>query len=400
MTDRSFPHDFEWGVATAAHQVEGGNWNNDWWQWEHNPDSRCTEASGDACDQYHRYTDDIALLAELGFDSYRFSLEWSRIEPEEGEFSRAALDHYRRVCAACLDVGVSPVVTFHHFTTPRWLAVRGGWEASGTADRFARFCARATAHLGDLVARSCTINEPKGLALMGYRLGHFPPGVRDAARFEIALSHLVDAHRKAYEEIKAGPGDGAVGLTLDIYDVESVGDGTPDGDARAAAHAARRRALDDRFLEACRGDDFVGVQTYTRSRVGVAGKELGPEAGVELTQMHYEFWPEALAATIRRAWHVTRGVPVVVTENGYAGEDDARRIAYVERALRCVLDCIDEQIDVQGYFYWSLLVNFEWTAGYGPKFGLIAVDRESQQRSVKPSGRWLGGIARANALPP
>src|SRR5688500_4863129 len=141
----AFPDGFRWGTATAAHQVEGGNWNNDWWAWEHTPGSRCTEPSGDACDQYHRYKDDLRLLADLGFDNYRLSVEWSRIEPEDGEFSTAALDHYRRVCAFARDVGVEPVVTFHHFTTPRWLADRGGWIEKDTADLFARFCERSAA---------------------------------------------------------------------------------------------------------------------------------------------------------------------------------------------------------------------------------------------------------------
>ena len=152
MTARRFPEGFVWGTATAAHQVEGGNWNNDWWAWEHTPDSPCQEPSGDACDHWHRYPEDIRLCADLGFDAYRFSLEWSRIEPEEGEFSRAALDHYRRMCAACREHGLEPIVTFHHFTTPRWVAARGGWVEPATADRFARFCERAAAHLGDVIA--------------------------------------------------------------------------------------------------------------------------------------------------------------------------------------------------------------------------------------------------------
>src|SRR5437762_1300201 len=154
MAARRFPDAFVWGTATSAHQVEGGNWNNDWWMWEHDPASPCQEPSGDACEHWHRWPEDVRLLAELGFNAYRFSLEWSRIEPEDGEFSRAALDHYRRVCAACREHGLEPIVTFHHFTTPRWLAARGGWANPETADRFARFTARAAAHLGDVMGRA------------------------------------------------------------------------------------------------------------------------------------------------------------------------------------------------------------------------------------------------------
>jgi beta-glucosidase len=158
MTTITFPEGFLWGTATAAHQVEGGNWNNDWWAWEHAPDTPCKEPSGDACDHWDRYPDDIALLADLGFGVYRFSLEWSRIEPEEDEWSRVALDHYRRMCATCREHGLTPVVTFHHFTTPRWLAARGGLENPETAERFGRFCERATGALGDLIDWACTIN--------------------------------------------------------------------------------------------------------------------------------------------------------------------------------------------------------------------------------------------------
>ena len=146
-----FPPGFVWGVATAAHQIEGGNVNNDWWAWEHEPASGMAEPSGDACDSFHRWREDVELVADMGLGAYRFSLEWSRIEPAEGEFSVAALDHYRRMCAACLGLGIAPVVTFHHFTTPRWLSARGGWEAPDAPERFARFVRRAAAHLGDLI---------------------------------------------------------------------------------------------------------------------------------------------------------------------------------------------------------------------------------------------------------
>ena len=172
----SFPDGFLWGTATAAHQVEGGNWNNDWWMWEHDPQSPCVEPSGDTCDHFHRYPEDIKLLADLGFRTYRFSIEWSRVEPERNEWSRAALEHYRRVCATCHENGILPIVTFHHFTTPRWVAHHGGWEEPETADLFARYAERVTGHLGDLMPWACTFNEPNIVATMGYLAGVFPPG--------------------------------------------------------------------------------------------------------------------------------------------------------------------------------------------------------------------------------
>jgi beta-glucosidase len=397
MTGRPFPDGFRWATATAAHQVEGGNWNNDWWEWEHSPHSPCVEPSGDACDHYHRYTDDIRLLADLGFNSYRFSIEWSRIEPEAGEFSRAALDHYRRVCAACLEHDVEPVVTYHHFTTPRWVAAHGGWEEPDTADLFARFAERATAHLGDLISRACTLNEPNIVATMGFLAGAFPPGRRDRALRRAVNDVLLCGHERAVEAIKSGPGDFPVGLTLSMSDYQPVGDGD-DGGAAVSRVTAIRRNMEDVFLEAARRDDYLGVQTYSRTRVGPDGA-VGPEAGVETTAMGYEFWPEALEATLRRAWDVTGHRPLVVTENGIATTDDSRRVAYVERALQGVLRCLDDGIDVGGYTYWSLLDNFEWVFGYRPTFGLVAVDRATQDRTVKPSAEWLGSIARSNALP-
>ena len=390
MPTRRFPDGFVWGTATAAHQVEGGNWNNDWWAWEHDPESPCQEPSGDACDSWHRWEEAVRLCADLGFGAYRFSLEWSRIEPEENEWSRAALEHYRRVCAACRECGLEPLVTFHHFTTPRWVAARGGWAVPETADRFARFCARASAHLGDLIARACTLNEPNIVSTMGYLYGLFPPGNRDVHLRRRVNDVFVAAHRKAVEAIRSGPGTPSVGLTLAMSDYQAVGGGE-------AARDAYRRDMEDVFLAATGGDDFVGVQCYTRTRFGPDGM-LGPEDGVRLTQMGYEFWPEALEATIRRAWEVTGGVPIVVTENGIGTDDDRERIEFVSRALPGVLACLADGIDVRGYVYWSLLDNFEWIFGYRPTFGLVTVDRATQRRTPKPSARWLGAIARANAL--
>jgi beta-glucosidase len=390
----AFPHGFRWGTATAAHQVEGNNTNNDWWEWEHRANSVCVEPSGDACDQYHRFEDDIRLLGALGFDNYRFSIEWSRIEPEQGHVSRAALDHYRRVCAACLANGVEPVVTFHHFTTPRWATADGGWHDDRIVDRFTRFCEVATDALGDLISRACTINEPNVVSYIGYQLGVFPPGLLDRDLWKRANDNLIAAHRKSYDAIKAGRGEFPVGLTLSMSDYQAV---PADDDRAVKTRDAIRRFAEDVFLEACRGDDFIGVQTYSRDRIGPDG-QLGPEDGVPVLVMGYELYPEALEATIRRAWEVTERVPVLVTENGIGTDDDEQRIAYVRVALDGVLRCLDEGIDVLGYTYWSLLDNFEWAFGYGPRFGLVDVDRTTQERRVKPSARWLGAVARTNAL--
>ncbi len=387
----AFPPGFIWGTATSAHQVEGSNWNTDWWEWEHDPESPCVEPSGDACDHYHRYPRDMKLLADLGFGAYRFSIEWARIEPEEGEFSRTQLDHYRRMIECCHETGLTPVVTFHHFTSPRWVSRAGGWEEKATAERFERYCARAIAHLGDVIPYACTINEPNMPALHGYQTGFFPPGKRDRGARERANETLIEAHRRGYEAIKSGPGNTRAGMTLAMVDWQAVDGGEEQRDRL-------RDETEDVFLEAAIGNDFIGVQTYTRTIVGPEGMR-SPDRDAELTAMGWEFYPEALEATIRRAEEILPGLPILVTENGIATDDDTRRIEYVRRALAGLERCTDEGIDVAGYFYWSALDNFEWAFGYGPHFGLFAVDRKTLERKAKPSASWLGGVARTNVLP-
>lgn len=395
--EAKFPQGFTWGAATAAHQVEGGNWNNDWWEWEHRPDTPCVEPSGDACDHFHRYPHDIALLASLGFDNYRFSVEWSRVEPEEGEFSINALEHYRRMVESCRENGITPVVTLHHFTTPRWVVKSGGWLNETTADLFARYCQRVATHLGDEVGRWCTINEPNVVSTIGQMLGAFPPGNTDRTLRAKCNAVFVLAHEKARQAVKS-VSSAPLGITLAMQ--EFLID-APDHE-RKLATAKRDSAwagLEDPFFEAARGDDFFGVQTYTRQYFGASGRTK-PSSETRTTMLGYEFCPESLEACIRRAWDKTGHVPILVTENGIATTQDLERIEYVHRALGGVLRCISDGIDVRGYTYWSLLDNFEWIFGYVPTFGLVGVDRKTQQRVPKPSASWLGRVARANALLP
>ena len=407
-----FPDGFLWGTATAAHQVEGGNTASDLWLMEMLPDSLFADPSGDACDHYHLYEQDIALLKGLGFNTYRFSIEWARIEPEEGFFSQAALDHYRRMIAACHALRVTPMVTFHHFTAPLWFTRDGGWEDAKSVDRFARFCERAGEALGDLISYACTINEANipimmtmireaggsghnkrredALAAAAKACGGEP------ARFAPYLSgnghataaNLIAAHRKSYEILKARVA-GPVGLTLSLNEFQAE----PGGES---LRDMADHAINGQFLESAKGDDFIGVQTYTRVRFGEAGVLPVPDDS-EDTQMGYEFYPEALEATIRQAARVS-GCPVIVTENGIGTDNDVQRMTYTRRALKGVMNCLRDGIDVRGYIHWSLLDNFEWLHGYGPKFGLVEVDRATQARKPKPSAYWLGEIARRNGM--
>jgi beta-glucosidase len=408
----TFPHGFLWGAATAGHQVEGGNVNADLWPLEWAEGSGFVEPSGDACDHYHRYPEDIGILADLGLSAYRFSLEWSRIEPEPGYFSLAELDHYKRVIETCLNQGVTPVVTYNHFTLPRWVAGRGGWTGQDVPARFADFAGRATEHFGDLLSWVCTLNEPNVMAMLvstgvipmgvgeqGMKAGGAPAeaagvGGYDPARYRMGLigapvETMATAHRLAAQAIKAAAGNLKVGWTLALVDMQVA----PGGEERWAE--VRWVAQTD-WLAVSADDDFVGVQTYSRNLIGPDGT-IPPPEGTPTTQTGWEVYPEALEHTVRLAAEQT-GVPVLVTENGMATDDDAARLAYTRAALEGLAKCIADGIDVRGYLHWTLLDNFEWTAGFAKTFGLVAVDRQTFARTVKPTARWLGQVASRNAL--
>jgi beta-glucosidase len=407
-----FPQGFLWGAATAGHQVEGGNTNADLWPLEWAENSTFNEPSGDACDHYHRYPQDIAMLAELGLNAYRFSLEWARIEPEPGFYSRAALDHYGRMIEACFDQDVTPVVTYNHFTVPRWMAGRGGWSATDAPERFADFAARATRHFGDHLSWVCTLNEPNLMAMMrstgvlamgsGDRTDPVEPvgsgtagiGGFDPSRYRMGivaaeLEQMASAHRQAVQAIKAIRGTIKAGWTLALVDLQPAEGG------EARWRVAQQVGQTD-WLAVSAGDDFVGVQTYSRTRIGPEGKLPEPE-GAATMQTGWEVYPAALGHTVRLAAEHA-AVPVVVTENGMATDDDGARIAYTESALRGLAHCIDDGIDVRGYIHWTLLDNFEWNAGFSKTFGLVAFEHDTFVRTLKPSARWLGQVARRNGL--
>ena len=399
-----FPDGFLFGAAVSAHQVEGGNVNSDWWWWEHLESTPVHEPSGDACDFYHHYREDVEMLAGVGLNAFRFSIEWARIEPADGEFSRAALDHYRRMLQACRESGVMPIVTFHHFTLPRWLQEAGGFASDRFPSLFERYCDRAAAALGDLIGVACTINEPQGLGSSGYLLGINPPGhTDDREGAQKTVDNLLEAHRTGADAIRSRAGI-PVGVTLAMPDIQYE-DGAQPGSSSLEVES---RVI-DWFLELARTDDFIGVQTYTRFRIGPDGPRSPGHDWSDLTrevaetetttQMGYEDYPQALGGAIRRAAKSCPGVPVLVTENGIATAHDERRIAYMKAALGEVQGCLADGIDVRSYLYWSWLDNFEWGFGYVPKFGLVAVDRQTFARSPKPSAAWLGEVARSRSLP-
>lgn len=401
---RPMPSGFLWGAAISAHQSEGNDVNSDSWLLENLPETVYKNPSGDACDSYNRYEQDFAIAQSLGFNCYRFGIEWARIEPEPGAFSNAELDHYKRVLAACRARGLLPVLSYNHFTVPRWFAMRGGWEMSDSPDLFARYCERVTRALGDQVGMAAPFNEAnisllvKSLATtatpehVAARKAMIAAAARatNSPRFSSLLfadpdrvdPQLLAAHAKAYQAIKAGPGDFPVGVTLTTQAIEPVG---PDSIA-----PAMEAMLYGNWWEAVNASDFVGVQTYTRLRFDAKGA-VAPPSGAEITAAGYEYYPQALGETIRLAARRT-SKPIYVTESGIATDDDSRRVAWLDACIAEVRQCIADGIPVHSYLYWSLLDNFEWTQGYSQRFGLVAVDRATFKRTPKPSAAHFAAI--------
>lgn len=448
-----FSQGFLVGAATAAHQVEGNNIHSDYWAMEHMKTTSFNEPSLDAVDHYNRYEEDIRLLADAGLNAYRFSIEWARIEPEQGRFDEKEIEHYRRVLQCCRAHQVEPIVTMHHFTSPKWVISNGGWENEATVEAFAAYCKYVVEQLGDMLHYVCTINEANmGLQIAAISARYIrqmqaaaakaqaakasgdaaeAPGVAskasgDAAKepsaegtVQIGMNFngmmermqkqreenmevfgvdtpqtfvsartpqgdllVMKAHQAAKAAMKSVKPDLQVGLTLSLHDIQCI-----EGGEEAAAKEWEEEFM--HYLPYIQEDDFLGLQNYTRSVYGADGIQPAPE-GAEMTQMDYEFYPQALANVIRRVHQVLPN-PLIVTENGIATADDSRRCAFIEQALEGVAACVEEGIPVKGYMYWSLLDNFEWQKGFSMTFGLICVDRSTQTRYPKESLKLLGG---------
>lgn len=423
-----FSKEFYIGAATAAHQVEGNNIHSDYWALEHMKTTSFAEPSLDAVDHYNRYEEDIRLMADAGLNAYRFSIEWARIEPQEGVFDEKELEHYRAVIRCCKEHGIEPIVTLHHFTSPKWLISKGGWEAETTPAYFARYTKYVMERLGSELKYVCTLNEANmgiqvamiaqrymqqmmakmaatktdgtvqvGLNLEKMMAARAQEGMQEnMAVFGVPKAEtfvsprtaqgdmlVMEAHKAARAAIREVAPHVKVGLTLSLHDIQAV----PGGEEHAAKEWADEFT---HYLPAIRDDDFLGVQNYSRALIGPDGQLPAPE-GAELTQMDYEFYPEGLEHVIRTVHQDFPG-ELMVTENGIATADDTRRVAYIGTALEGVRKCIDDGIPVSGYCYWSLLDNFEWQKGFGMTFGLIAVDRSTQTRYPKESLSFLGSF--------
>lgn len=406
---RRFPEGFLWGCATAAHQVEGGNHGCDWWEFERRGGILTGDSADPACDQYRRFREDFALLARLHNNAHRLSVEWSRVEPEPGEFDDAAIEHYRQVLSELRARGIAPMVTLHHFTSPLWFARRGGWAASGAHEAWLPFVRHVAERLGELVALWCTLNEPNIYAYQGWMAGEFPPGRRgDIAGMVRVLGNMRRGHEAAYRELGRLTPHAPVGIAQNKWllmppEPRRRLDRLAAGVAQALmdrwpAGGARLR----RVVEApC---DYVGLNHYSGELIAFAPRrradlftERRNPPGLPETDFGWAVQPTWLRTCLEELRPL--GKPIYITENGMATRDDARRVEFLGAVLGELWQAIQDGIDVRGYFHWSSHDNFEWARGYSMRFGLIAVDLATQERTVKPSAELFARIAGANALP-
>lgn len=402
-----FPEGFLWGSATAGHQVEGNNRHSDWWAYEQA--GRLPFRSGEACRHLERYAADLDLARELGLNAHRFSIEWSRIEPEPGRIDDAALDHYRRMVAAMRARALEPVATLHHFVAPAWFTARGGWLAADAADRFAAHVERVAAALAGDIRWWLTINEPTVYAKHAYVTGDWPPCVRGQWLASLrAMRSMARAHRRAYAILHRHRADALVGLA---HSAPHVVPADPRRLTDRLAARARDYGLNGLLFDligrpARRWLDFIGINYYCRTvvrwaprgRAALLGEDdVGPRAGEtrRFSDMGWEVWPQGLTAVLRA--FSRHGLPLLVTENGIATEDEAVRRTFLAEHLDALAMAVAAGLPVVGYLHWSLIDNYEWALGFGPRFGLYAVDYATQARRPRAAAADYAAVVRANA---
>ena len=396
MNALTFPSDFRWGTATAAHQVEGHLVNN----WTHHEQQNNLVQSGAACDHWNRWEEDFQLISELGLNSYRFSVEWSRIEPTEGTWNNDALAVYSNMVDDLLERGIRPVVTLHHFSHPQWWEAKGGFADRANAPHFVRYCERVFEVLSDRVKTWVTINEPTVFSTMGYTLGMFPPGHRSLRATLRVMRNLLLAHADVYQALKKIRPEVRIGIAKNVTLFDPKNRWSPidwplarllewfwNGAWRSGVENGRMFFWD---VSAAKGTlDFVGLNYYTHVLVGPASVSLlkmkFPKRAHEVaTEFGYPMYAEGL----RRAldFLAPLGVPIEITENGVADANDTLRTEHLKRHLWVLSQAIQDGHDVRSYHHWSLMDNFEWAEGYSMRFGLHHVDFETQERTLRPSG--------------
>jgi len=426
MAEFTYPSGFLWGTATSAHQVEGNNIHSDWWAWEQA--GRVRERSGLACDHYRRYPQDFDLAVELGTNAHRFSVEWARIEPKEGQWDDEALAHYVDVVKALRQRKLEPIVTLHHFTTPQWLVEKGGWAKPESVDAFARYARRIVAALGSSVRYWVTINEPLVYVRMHYTEGIGPPGARNMRQALAVIEHLIRAHAAGYKIVHeaAQPGQPTPMVSIahhipafhpcrpwwpmDVWTTKRTDKlfSTAFLDALTEGRWSVPGVASWRIPEAEQTLDYLGVNYYGRQFLRwmpVPGNwpasscDLGhhPRQVPERTSLGWDVHPQSFYEILLSCRRLK--LPILITENGAYMTDDERRWSFLLRHLQAMVRAMQSGARVIGYCYWSLLDNFEWAEGFRPRFGIIEMDYATQQRTIRGSGRRYAEICRSNRLP-
>jgi beta-glucosidase len=437
---RSFPDGFVWGAATASYQIEGaaredGRGESIWDRFSHTPGRVRNGDTGDvACDHYHRYRDDVALMAGLGFNAYRFSVSWSRVLPAgTGSVNQAGLDFYDRLVDELLAHEIAPFVTLYHWDLPQALEDAGGWPVRATAEAFADYAGIVAARLGSRVRSIATINEPWVVADHGYRTGAHAPGRSDPGAAIAAAHHLLVAHGLGMQAIRAAAPATPAGIVLNLGPQQPASSHPLDLEAACAEHDWLNRWFLDPLVgraypeppwwaagqvrgEIRGGDmeliavplDFLGVNYYSRNRVRSPLLPPLEPAGdpPERTGMGWEVYPAGLAEVLEFVASRTGALPLYITENGaaYPVDEvdpvrDPVRVSFLRRHLDAALDALERGVPLRGYFVWSLLDNFEWAQGYGPRFGIVHVDYQTLERRVRDSARFMGAVAHSGQLP-
>lgn len=380
MSKLEFPENFIWGAATSSYQVEGGIDNCDWAQ---------EFPAGKACDHYHKFKKDFDLLEELNLGAYRFSIEWSRIEPEPGEFDQEEIEHYKKVLKELKSRNIKTTVTLHHFTTPLWLTEKGGWANSEIVFYFNRYAEKVFQELDDLVDYWVTINEPLVYVGESYLAGEWPPQRENPYLALKVIYNQVKVHRKVYDAFKEENPNSEVGIVTNnaYFEADHWWD--------KSMTSLMRYFNNDWFLNRVEAQtDFIGLNYYFHNKVKFPWR-VENDNGVT-TDMGWEIYPEGI-------YHVLKDLkkydkPIFITENGLADAQDQHRKEFIKNHLRWIHKAIEEDVNVKGYFHWSLMDNFEWADGYEPRFGLIEVDYDTLGRTIRDSARYYAQIAKTNQI--
>ena len=398
-TNIQFPSNFLWGAAASAHQVEGNN-HNDWTEWEKLGKVANHERSGLAAGQYTRYQEDFSLAKSLGHNAHRFSIEWSRVEPRPGFIDLNAVEHYRQVLQELRRLGLEPLVTLHHFTNPIWVARRGGWRRRETVDLYGRYVMAVVRELGSLVRYWITINEPTVYSSLAHLLGYWPPEQRNIAAAWLVVRNLSQAHHLAYQIIKRHNPDARIGVANNLSHFVPVRPGHPiDATLVGLSKYWHNQWWLDQTYQA---QDFIGLNYYFHHPLkftwGEWRKQFSPRPSGDkpVSDLGWEIYPAGLGQVLDFLGKYDR--PIIITENGIADATDLKRAVFIREHVQQVGLAIQRGLRVQGYFYWSLIDNFEWREGFKPRFGLIEIDYHTMKRTIRPSAYTYRQICQLNGL--